>query len=375
MVARDPHEPHRVATSLELLYDLCFVVAIAEASAALHHGLAGGHGAHAVLAFAVTFFAIWWAWMGFCWFASAFDVDDAPYRLLVLVQMVGVLVLAAGVPRLFEHFDGTWGTCGYAIMRVGLVGQWLRAAYAVPAHRRGALRYAVGIVGLQALWLAALWLPRESWLLAFAALAPLELLVPAWAERACRTPWHAHHIAERYGLLTIIVLGESVLSATVAIEKALDAGTRWVDVLPVLAAAPVIVFATWWIYFARPHHELLCTLRRTFLWGYGHYLIFAAGAGIGAGIAVLADHAAGAAAAPAATAGLALAVPVAVFLLAYWLLVLLPCERRRRLGVTFVVAMAVVLASAWLPGSPLVVAAVLAAVAVIVHRREPLPEG
>ena len=103
MSARDPAESHRAATPLELLYDLCFVVAIAQAAASLHHAMAEGHAAQGLLGFMLVFFAIWWAWMGFAWFASAFDTDDVPYRLKVLVQIVGVLVLAAGVKRAFEH--------------------------------------------------------------------------------------------------------------------------------------------------------------------------------------------------------------------------------------------------------------------------------
>ena len=99
MTARDPHEPHRASTPLELLFDLCFVVAVAQASGRLHHGIVEGHAGRAVLGYVVVFFAIWWAWMNFTWFASAYDTDDVPYRLLVLVQIAGVLVLAAGVAR------------------------------------------------------------------------------------------------------------------------------------------------------------------------------------------------------------------------------------------------------------------------------------
>jgi low temperature requirement protein LtrA len=61
-----------------------------------------------------VFFGIWWAWMNFSWFASAYDTDDVPYRLAVLVQMTGVLIYAAGIPRVFiirtsaSPSPGTW---------------------------------------------------------------------------------------------------------------------------------------------------------------------------------------------------------------------------------------------------------------------------
>ena len=73
MTGRDPDEPHRAATPLELLFDLCFVVAVAQAAGALHHDLVDGKVAHGLLNYLFVFFAIWWAWMNFTWFASAYD--------------------------------------------------------------------------------------------------------------------------------------------------------------------------------------------------------------------------------------------------------------------------------------------------------------
>ena len=98
MIGRDPDEPHRASTPLELLFDLTFVVAVARAASELHHALAQGDGGHALAGYAVVFFGLWWAWVNFTWFASAYDTDDVAYRLLTLLQMAGVLVYAAGIP-------------------------------------------------------------------------------------------------------------------------------------------------------------------------------------------------------------------------------------------------------------------------------------
>jgi len=362
--ARDPHEPHRAATPLELLYDLCFVVAIAQAATALHHGIGHGHGVQSAFAFVVVFFAIWWAWMGFCWFASAFDCDDAPYRIKVLVQMVGVLVLAAGVPRAAEHFDATLITLGYAIMRAGLLAQWLRVYRSVPDYRATAGRYLVGTLAVQLLWIAALWLPTHQWIYAWCALVPAELAVPVWAERARPTPWNAHHIAERYGLLTLIVLGESVLAATVAIQSAWAGGGRG-ELLPVVGAAPVILFSMWWLYFVRPHHDLLRSSRAAFVWGYGHAAVFAAAAAVGAGLSVAVDAAMHTTHVAAFWAGQALALPVAIYLVSLWLLV----QRHHGHGLAFATATALVLAAPAAPLSPAIIAIVLVVLLVHVVRR------
>lgn len=359
MVSRDPGEAFRSATPLELLYDLCFVVAVAQAASSLHHSVAEGHGAEGALGFAVVFFAIWWAWMGFAWFASAFDTDDPLYRLKVLVQIIGVLTLAAGVPRAFEGSDFFLLTAGYAIMRAGLIAQWLRAARADPRVRATAYRNAFGVGVLQLFWIALLAVPAERWIYGWMVLALLELLVPWWAEQAGRTTWHPHHIAERYGLFTIIVIGESVLAATVAIQSAIDLRAIPGELISVIIAAPIILFAMWWLYFARPAHALLVSIRAAFLWGYGHYFVFASAAAVGAGLAVLADHATGKAHIPALAAGMALAIPVAVYLASLWFV----HERRgtssRLLTLAYPVTGGLVLLAPFTPAPALAVAALL----------------
>lgn len=84
MRGRDPHESGRVACTLELLFDLTFVVAVATGASQLAHRLAEGHVTTGVGAFVFTSFGIIWAWMNYSWFASAYDTDDWLYRLLTV---------------------------------------------------------------------------------------------------------------------------------------------------------------------------------------------------------------------------------------------------------------------------------------------------
>src|ERR1700734_333607 len=154
MVPRDPNEAHRASTPLELFFDLTFVAAVASAGTGLEEGLVGGDARHVLIVFPLVFFAIWWAWMNFTWFASAYDTDDVPYRLMTLLQMAGVLVLAAGVPAAFTSSNYLGITIGFLVMRVGLVGQWIRAAAESPDGRKTAIRYAIGISVIQLGWVA-----------------------------------------------------------------------------------------------------------------------------------------------------------------------------------------------------------------------------
>jgi low temperature requirement protein LtrA len=320
MTARSPHEPHRASTPLELLFDLVFVVAISQAASGLHHAIAEAHAVEGLVGFLMVFFAIWWAWMNFTWFASAYDSDDLPYRLAVFVQIAGALVLAAGVRGMFEtHTPNLATITGYVVMRLAIVGQWLRAAASDPDRRVTARRYAAGISIVQLAWVGMLWVP-DLWRPGFVMLAACELAVPVWAERAAPTTWHPQHIAERYGLLTLIVLGESILAATVAIQSALASGEALPALLPLIIGGLLIAYSMWWVYFDRPVHDLLTSMGKAIVWGYGHYFVFAAAAAVGAGLAVSVDQATHHAKVGAVGAGAAVAIPVAVYLLCLWVL-------------------------------------------------------
>lgn len=320
MPARSPHESHRVATPLELFFDLVFVVAIAQAANGLHHAVTELHPFEGLLGYLLVFFALWWAWMAFTWFASAYDCDDTPYRLLVFVQISGALLLAAGIPALFEQRVANIAVIGgYVVMRVALIVQWLRAAASDPERRTTAYRYAAGLAVVQILWGGILLVPQYFWPV-FLSLVALDVSVPVWAESASPTTWHPHHITERYGLLTMIVLGESILAATTAIQSALAAGEALSSLTALILGGLLIVYSMWWLYFHRPVHDLLTSFRQAFIWGYGHYFIFASAAAVGAGLAAAVDAATHHAKVGAVGAGFAVAIPVATYLICLWLL-------------------------------------------------------
>jgi low temperature requirement protein LtrA len=322
MSARDIAEPHRVSSPLELLFDLTFVVAVASLVGQLAHAIVEGHAGEAIGPFLMVFFAIWWAWNQFTWLASAYDTDDALYRVFTLVQMGGVLVLAAGVPSAFATANLLAITIGYLIMRVGLLATLVRAYGEDGPETRGVVRrYIIGIAVVQLGWLLRLFfVPAEFIAPAFIVLAAAELLVAPWADRAGGLAWHPHHIAERYGLFAIILLGESVLAVTVAVQGAVAEGVTSPLVI-VAVCGLVLLFTLWWLYFSEPAAEGLVQRRdRSFVWGYGHYFIYASLAAIGAGLEVAVEAVAHHTETPAIAIAYSLAIPLAVFILMLWLL-------------------------------------------------------
>ena len=329
MSGRDPEEQHRSATPLELLYDLTFVVAFGTAANELAHALAESHFRSGLIGFALATFAVAWAWINYSWFASAYDTDDWVIRLATMVQMFGVIVLALGLAQAFasieegDVLDNGVMVAGYVVMRVPMVFLWLRAARHDPPRRPAAWAYIWTISVSQVFWvvLAIVDLPLGTTLAFAAVLIAIELLGPFIAERRKGgTPWHAHHIAERYGLLVIITLGEGILGTVASINAIVHGSSGWtVDAAVVGFAGIGLIFATWWTYFAIPWAEVLELHRdRSFTWGYGHIVIFGALAAIGAGLHVAAYYVEHETTLGPTGTVLATAIPVSVYVAALY---------------------------------------------------------
>ena len=119
MDGRDPHEAHRVSTPLEPCSTSPSQPASASRPPQFAHLIAEGHYDAGLLGFGFASFAICWAWINFSWFSSAYDTDDWIFRLVTMVQMIGVLILAIGLPRMFaslghgDPLDNSMMVLGY----------------------------------------------------------------------------------------------------------------------------------------------------------------------------------------------------------------------------------------------------------------------
>ena len=205
-------------------------------------------------------------------------------------------------------------------MRLGMIALWLRAAKNDPERRSTAIVYATGIGIAQVYWVAFLLLQPLSPAIGYAMFGIgilIELAVPVFAERKGNTPWHRHHIIERYGLLNIIVLGETLLAGGMALQHIADGSTN-IAFVHIALSALVIVFSMWWMYFSQEEHLENNDLSRALTWGYGHFVIFASGAAVGAGFAVLVDVIAGHAKVSLLVGDYAVGIPVAIYMLGLW---------------------------------------------------------
>ena len=267
----------RRATWLELFFDLVFVVAVAE----LGLNLTTDPTFHGLLVYAGLFVPVWWAWAGFTFYANRFDTDDLVYRLLTLAAMFAVAALAANVPGV-----PTGASTGFAISYVGvravLILLYARALRYVEPARPLARLYLSFFGAAIVVWLISLAVDPPGRYGVWAVALALELTAPIFGwRRIPRAPIDVRHLPERYGLLTIIVLGESVLAVVLGV-----ANVSW-SVASALAAAAgfLAAAALWWIYFEYLDASMV---RRGIFAGlvftYAHFFVVAGIAALGVGV-------------------------------------------------------------------------------------------
>jgi low temperature requirement protein LtrA len=320
IVARDINEPHRAATPLELFYDLIYVVAIASLAAELHHTISSWHHVgHGVWMYFFLFFCIWWPWNTYTWFASGYDTDDAQFRLASFAQMIGALVIAVGVKPAFLDNNFLIMTIGYVTMRIPYIIMWLKVAHDDAKSRPVAIRYALGVLIIQIAWSLSV-LYFHNWYL-FIVLVLLEMLIPYIAERSAdkgkNTTYHFGHIEERLGLMTIIVLGESILAAVYAFKNVLEHFST--DLVMLAVGAILILFSMWWLYFDDAMGDELASEKKSFIWGYGHYFVFGFATAVGALISVNVDVLVNSAKIDQDLAVIGLAIAISGYLVSVWL--------------------------------------------------------
>jgi len=204
-------------------------------------------------------------------------------------------------------------------MRVALLALWWQVSRQDSERAPAARSYIVTTGLAQVGWvaLAVVGPPVGAALAVFVVLALFELVGPFLAERKAATPWHPAHIAERYGLLVIITLGEVIIGTVAALNAVVHGEAGWSLDAALLALAGVgLTLGCWWMYFAVPWSEPLTRHRErpvAFAFGYGHLVIFAALAAIGAGLHVAALTLEHEATIGATATVLSVAIPIAVY--------------------------------------------------------------
>lgn len=263
----------RTVSWLELFFDLIFVAAVAQVAEPLHehYSLSG------VLRFATLFALIWWAWIGHTVFATRFDADDGVQRVLTLVQMFVVAAMAANAEDELHSRSSAGFVAAYAVLRLVLVAQYFRARH-LPEARPLTTRHIVGHGSAALIWLASAFAPAPAryalWVPAFL----IDLGTPWLAlPHTVKVPPNPAHLPERFGLFTLILLGEGVI----AVMHGMKSQEEWTVVAAASAfSGMALLFLVWWWYFdiadaaaerlVRNHRDAI----RSTVWSYAHFPLY-----------------------------------------------------------------------------------------------------
>jgi low temperature requirement protein LtrA len=234
-------EGERTATWLELFYDLAFVAVVA----VLGVRLASDTSWTGWLSYLAYFTLVWWLWTSHTFYADRFDTDDLVYRSLAALQMVAIAIIGASL-SLGESASTAVFAAGFAAMRIILLVLYARVMRHVPEARELVRGYLIGFGAAAVLWITSIWVPEPARFWLWGAGFVIDLATPYVMRRAqAAVPLDASHLPERFGLFTILVLGETIVAVTVGLG---DVSWQWATTL---AGAFGLLLATalWWIYF------------------------------------------------------------------------------------------------------------------------------
>ena len=268
-IGEESEQEPRHATWLELFYDLVFVVAVSQVA----HNLYEDVSITGFFGFVFLFIPLWWAWIGTTFYANRFDSDDIGHRLLIGLQMLAIAALAVNVHGgLGESSAGF--ALAYAAGRVVLVIEYFRAAKYIPQARGLARRYGTGFAIAATLWLLSAFVPIPWRFVLWGLGLVIDFATPITAPKSLQVGLlpHPEHLPERFGLFTIIVLGEGIIAVVDGVAE-----QKW-NITSAMSAVLgfIVAFSLWWIYFENVSGSALRSIatggriEMFQVWLYGH---------------------------------------------------------------------------------------------------------
>lgn len=277
-------EDERHATWLELFYDLVFVVVVAQLASHLKYNLTP----LGIVQFIALFVPAWWAWVGATFYANRFDTDDLVHRVLTVLQMAAIASLAVNIHLFAKELNqaSIGFALSYVAVRIILIIQYILAGKHVPAARALTNRFSRGFTTAATIWLLSTLVPLPwrfaVWILAMA----VDFATPMTAGKIhVQVAPHQSHLPERFGLFTLIVLGESVVAVVSGV-----ADQNW-NIASMFSAflGLSIAFSIWWIYFDNLDGSAILSARvgriGTYqIWLYTHFPLVASLTAAGVGV-------------------------------------------------------------------------------------------
>ncbi len=269
----------RMESWLELFYDVTFVAVVAM----LAKRLASDISWLGFAEFVFLYIPIWWAWLGSTMYNNRFETDDVSHRLFTFLKMLPVGGMAITVQNgLEQHAVGF--AVSYIAARLILVYLWYRAGSSNPVARSLTDRYVAGFSLSIIFWSASLFVDKPLMFALWGLGMFFDLATPLTTFRIQRylPKLSTSHLHRRFGLFTIILLGEAVIGILHSIS---DLPEIHLMTLVIGGFGILLTCSLWWIYFDDVMQEQELPQFPWFaLWIYGHFFLALGLTAFGAGI-------------------------------------------------------------------------------------------
>jgi low temperature requirement protein LtrA len=244
-------EKERHASWLENFYDLIVAIVVFQLSSILNHNVS----VSGFLAFIALFIPVFWSWIGVTFYNTRFETDDVGHRLLTLLQMAAAAFMAVCVSDDLGKYSSGFAL-SYAATRAILVIEYLRIGRNIPATRPLVKRYSIGFSISAVLWFISALVPTPFRFVLWILGLIIDISTPIIFTRSMAVKFdpNIHHLPERFGSFTIIVLGISILAyqCQYSLPTAIDgiSNHEWTaQSITDTALGLGIAFSLWWIYF------------------------------------------------------------------------------------------------------------------------------
>jgi low temperature requirement protein LtrA len=231
-------EAEQKVTPLELFFDLIFVFAFTQVTLLMSENPTWEGLGQGMLVLA----AVWWAWGGFAWLTNALRSDDGIARFGLLSAMAAMLIAALAIPQAFGEDPVTFAVAYFAV-RVLHIAVYTYGAPETDA-RAAMANLAPGLLSAPALLTLAALLGGTAQAILFVVALLIDYVTP-YVRGVAGFRISPAHFAERFSLIVIIALGESI----VAIGAGLDGDVLTAGVIATGLAGIVLAGAQWWAYF------------------------------------------------------------------------------------------------------------------------------
>jgi low temperature requirement protein LtrA len=288
-------EEERRVTFLELFYDLVYVVIIAE----LAHALSGHIDLAGIGSFAFLFVIVWWAWFNGTMYHDLHGQNDIRTRVFTFLQMFTV-----GAMAVFAHNAMGERSVGFALSYASfqtiLTYLWWRTGVHDPNHRPLSRPYSLTFLILTLLFVASVLIPAPWRFYLWGVALFISLLLPVITfnlgrknpqvrAEIERTSSISPSAVERFGLFTIIVLGEVIVGVVQGVAR--HHHLSWL-VAGTAALGMLIAIGIWWVYFDFVSSHLPVYKPATLYgWMYVHLLMTMSIAAVGAAVLNVVEHA------------------------------------------------------------------------------------